>query len=452
MGEGVADGDRTGGAEAEREVAGSASPPTHRPLVWLLLAEKRGDEGQIRFLARRLAEAVAADREGRRAARPTSGHESGSLGPLRFVEKRLTVLPAWRDAKPRIRPSLAAIDLAASDPLEAPWPDLVLTAGRRLASVALFIKRASRGRARVVLVGKPRERIADFDLIAAAAHYVFPPPLGSRGAAMREWLGRFRGAAAETRPVPANRSADPPNVVRHGLPMMEVDPVALAEAKKAWVGRLLLLPRPLTALFVGGPTGGLRFDVATIEAVMEGAERVVSATRGSLYVTTSRRTPPAVADWLRLHCSASVQLHLYDAAQTAATNPYSGLLALAENFVVTSDSLSMMVDVARLGRPLRIHPLAPRDAPVERLLQRLGLIRASDPRRDPIPAGGLGPRLLAKLGWPIHSRDLAAIARALVAADHARWLDDPVDPAFRPAPYRDPAIDQVVARVRALLD
>ena len=38
-------------------------------------------------------------------------------------------------------------------------------------------------------------------------------------------------------------------------------------------------------------------------------------------------------------------------------NPYQGLLALADHFVVTTDSLSMMVEVARLGRPLSLFAL-----------------------------------------------------------------------------------------------
>ena len=52
---------------------------------------------------------------------------------------------------------------------------------------------------------------------------------------------------------------DAPNVARHSYPLMEVDREALARTKQAWVGRLTLASRPLTAVFVGGPTGGLRF-------------------------------------------------------------------------------------------------------------------------------------------------------------------------------------------------
>ena len=35
------------------------------------------------------------------------------------------------DGKPWVRPSLHHIDLARSDALEPPWPDLIITVGRR---------------------------------------------------------------------------------------------------------------------------------------------------------------------------------------------------------------------------------------------------------------------------------------------------------------------------------
>ena len=42
---------------------------------------------------------------------------------------------------------------------------------------------------------------------------------------------------------------------------------------------------------------------------------------------------------------------------TSADNPYLGLLAHADRLVVTGDSISMMVEVASLRRPLAIFEL-----------------------------------------------------------------------------------------------
>jgi mitochondrial fission protein ELM1 len=363
-----------------------------RPTVWLVVGEKRGDNAQIRNLARRAGlDAIA-------------------------VEKSVVMKPEWVEGKPPVAASLDHVDLEKSDPLDGPWPDLVLCAGRRLASVALWIKEQSGGRTRLVVVGKPRGRADAFDLIVVAEHYVLP---------------------------------DAPNVARHAYPLMEVDHEALAETKKAWVGRLTLAPRPLTALFVGGPTGGLRFGVEEAQALHADARRLVAEHRGSLYIVTSRRTPPAVVDHFREAKAPdpNEQLAVYDASLAPLDNPYQGLLALADHFVVTTDSLSMMLEVAQLGRPLSLFALGRAPSAIERVLEGARLIRPVDPTRDAIPAGGVAARTLAALGRPIHSRDLTATARRLVADGLAAWSTDPMPTASR---WADEALDGVARRVRAL--
>ena len=391
----VDDPDNSGASRSEATGAESVPSPgsPNPPRVWVLAGEKRGDNAQVRNLAR----AVGWD----------------------FVEKQVQMKAEWREGKPTVEASLDHVDLGASDSLEGPWPDLVFLAGRRLASVALWIKAASKGQTRLVVVGKPRGRAKDFDLIVIAAHYVMP---------------------------------DAPNVARHALPLMNVDPEALAETKKAWVGRLLLLPRPLSALFVGGPTGGLRFDVETAKELLEGARAAAEKRRGSLYIVTSRRTPRAVEDYLAEERTPNEQIYLYgrpgEGGPGYDENPYQGLLALAEHFIVTTDSLSMMVEVARLGRPLSLFPLARATPGLEGVLTRLGLMKTLSPRSDSIPAGGVGARTIAALGWPMHSRDLTAISRFLVEKRLASWLGDPV---IQPEPYEDDTLSQVASRIRALV-
>ncbi|MCR9094318.1 MAG: mitochondrial fission ELM1 family protein [bacterium] len=363
-----------------------------RATVWLVVGEKRGDNAQVHNLARR-----------------------AGLDGL-AVEKFFAIKPEWVDAKPPVAVSLDHVDREKSDALEGPWPDLVVCAGRRLASVALWIKEASGGRTRLVVVGKPRGQAASFDLIVAADHYVLP---------------------------------DAPNVARHGYPLMELDHEALAETKKAWVGRLTLAPRPLTALFVGGPTGGLRFGVEEARALHADARRLVAEHRGSLYIVTSRRTPAAIVDYFReaKEPDPNEQLAVYDASLAAIDNPYRGLLALADHFVVTTDSLSMMVEVAQLGRPLSLFALGRAPSAIERVLEGARLLRPVDPTRDAIPAGGVVARTMAALGRPIHSRDLTATARRLVADGFAAWSTDPMPTASR---WVDEALVGAVRRVRAL--
>ena len=357
------------------------------PRVWLLVGEKRGDNAQVLNLAR----AIGWD----------------------YEEKQIFMKPEWREGKPRVRARLDHLDLTRSDRLEPPWPDLVITAGRRLCSVGLHIKRASQGKTRLVLIGKPRRELDSIDLAVVAEHY-----------ALRE----------------------APNVARHDLPLMHVDPEVLAAADDAWKGRLVDLPRPLTALMVGGPTGGLRFDLDVGRDLLRQTLDGVAASGGSLYVTTSRRTPDAVVRMLEKECPDDASLYVFDPNSGPAENPYHGLLAHADHFVVTTDSISMMVEVARLGRALSLFGLESATGPIETALGRVGLLPPLSPQHDPIPAGGVRARTMYRLGRPVHSRDLSAIPRLLVARGYARWLgDEPITPE---APYADDALGDVARRIR----
>src|SRR4029450_4108813 len=80
------------------------------PLVWILKGPKAGDYAQLRALA------------------TTIGWP--------FLVKQLVFRRFELLVHARPRPTLVAVDRAASDPLEPPWPDVVLTAGRRNELVA----------------------------------------------------------------------------------------------------------------------------------------------------------------------------------------------------------------------------------------------------------------------------------------------------------------------------
>ncbi|HFD81344.1 MAG TPA: nucleoside-diphosphate sugar epimerase, partial [Gammaproteobacteria bacterium] len=167
-----------------------------QPRLWLLLGDKQGDNGQVYSVV----EALGWD----------------------YQLKHLHMLDRYVLGKPPVGPSLAHIDRDRSDPLEPPWPDLIITIGLRPSNVALWIREQSGGRTRIVLLGKPSGMMKRFDLIVASAENHFPKL---------------------------------PNVLPVSLPLMRVDEQAVAAAATEWRARLATLPRPLIGVMVGGPTG-----------------------------------------------------------------------------------------------------------------------------------------------------------------------------------------------------
>ncbi|MFZ5652848.1 MAG: mitochondrial fission ELM1 family protein [Pseudomonadota bacterium] len=347
------------------------------PTTWLLLGDKRGDNGQV--------EAVAA-----------------ALG-WPCDRKRLEMQPRYRTAKPRFRATLDHLDLARSDPLAPPWPELIITSGRRPAMAALWVRRQSANRTRVVHIGKPSGAMHEFDLVVASGENHLPPL---------------------------------PNYLPITLPLMRVSPDAIRAEAERWRSRLAGLPRPLIAILVGGPTGPFRMNARVARALVAEVERI-RGLGGCAYVVTSRRTPAAVVKALRKRLPADVPLFAWPAEAPpegepgAVENPYRALLGTANGFVVTGDSISMLVEVAALGKPLAIFPLP--TGPLGGLdqLRRRWQRRLYSTRRE--SRGDRARQVLARLiyrldrlGLLAGTRDFRYFHELLVERHLAVWAGQPL--------------------------
>jgi len=338
------------------------------PRTWLLLAEKAGDNAQVEALA------------------------SALPWPCRV--RRIRMRPEWLLAKPPVRPNLDHIDLEQSDPLEPPWPDLIVTMGRRTSSVALWIQQSSGGRTKIVLVGKPSGHWSRMALIVGSAEILLPP---------------F------------------PNVLKIRLPLLRIDPSRVTQAAELWRPRLETLPRPLVALLVGGPTRPFAYDAAVRRRLVEIAKQI-RADGGTPFVTTSRRTPTAFADALESELPEGAPFHRWGPDAPPGENPYLGLLGLADGFVVTADSASMVIEVASLGRPLGILRLPGSRFGSLELARRRLLQRLFEPARtgvfDALRCLFARAAFRARLVWA--SRDFRVLYEWLVAEGFAVWAGEPL--------------------------
>jgi hypothetical protein len=124
-------------------------------------------------------------------------------------------------------------------------------------------------------------------------------------------------------------------------------------------------------------------------------------------------------------------------ADGGGENPYLGLLALADRFVVTTDSLSMKVEVASLHRPLAIF-----DLPVGRSLHDRARAALAHIR---LP-GGVS-HLLHRLGVLGYGRDLGEVRRRLIEGGLAVPLGMPF---AAPGGSLGDELTDVVRRIQAI--
>jgi hypothetical protein len=213
--------------------------------------------------------------------------------------------------------SLLGLDRRRSSLLVPPWPDVVIAASRRSAPVALWIRARAGDATRLVHLMHTQAPLGWFDLVITMPQYRLP---------------------------------ERPNVLNLAAPLVRLDQTALAAAAARFRPRWRELPRPHVALLVGGNSSTYELDAATAARIGREATVAVRARGGSLLVSTSPRTPPAAADALAtsLGCPAL----MYNWRRDDPDNPYFGYLALADAFIVTLDSASLLAEACATGKPV----------------------------------------------------------------------------------------------------
>ena len=261
-----------------------------KPAVWVISDGAAGNERQ----ARALAEAMQ----------------------LAAQIVRVRAHPPWRWLAPRLAlGSRLGFPSGLRSALHAPWPALAIGCGRQAALLTRGLRQWSGGATFALQILDPRIAASHFDLVVAPRHDALQAPnviqtIGALNPVNDAWLG----AAAVEFP-------------------------ALAQ-----------LPRPRTALLVGGPRHGLALDLPWLDAQIARIESWRERDGGSLLIATSRRTPPAWRE--RLRAAFRNGCTCFWGGPEDGANPYPSYLALADRLVVTPDSVNMLSEACAVGVPV----------------------------------------------------------------------------------------------------
>ena len=383
-------------------VVNTEEEPVPVPQVWLLLGERQGDNAQVIALGRALTQDLG---------------WACSVKQLRY-DPDCDVPFRQRGA------TLIGVDLGHSDALTAPWPDVIVAVGRRAAPVSRWIKEQTQGRLLNVHLGRPRIAYNHFDLIVTTPQYGLPSA---------------------------------PNVTKLTLPIIMHDDAALDARAEEWEPQLRHLPRPWTAVFIGGPTSQLRFDRDVGADLLARAKAHVAGVNGTLLVTTSPRTTMDVADLFETEIDSAHFLHRWS---RNAPNPYQAFLRLADDFIVTNDSVSMIAEAVDLMKPLYVFQVPRREK-----RRDMGLIQTIRhyfrSRRESRLIAGLKPDFtdrfydaLTRVGRARPRRSVDVFDRQLYQAGLARPLERREE-SIRSADWRPRRVpkeerDMVVAKIHDL--
>jgi hypothetical protein len=229
-------------------------------------------------------------------------------GPLRYLPAPLQLLvPTTRLLR----------NVTSNEPLEAPWPRLVISIGRRSVPIAIALKR--RAKAFGLHIQNPKVPAALFDLIAAPFHDGYSGP----------------------------------NVVNTFGAVHSVTETRLVKAAEKFNDLIEPLPHPRIAVLLGGESQAYSFppnEAASFGASLAALAREHNA---SLLVTPSRRTSPKSLEALAREIK-DVPHVVWDGS---GENPYFAFLAFADAIVVTEDSVNMVTEAAGTGKPVHVQSL-----------------------------------------------------------------------------------------------
>lgn len=156
-----------------------------------------------------------------------------------------------------------------------------------------------------------------------------------------------------------------------------VDDAWLADARTRFAA-FETLPRPRTALLLGGDSAHARFDRTAFDALASMLDAAL-ARGGAVLATASRRTPPGVREALRDRYGSRPGLAWRGDGD--GPNPYPGLLAWADRIVCSADSVNMVSEACATHAPVFVFEPGRVTGRPRRFLDALlarGRIRAMD--------------------------------------------------------------------------
>ena len=196
-------------------------------------------------------------------------------------------------------------------------PDLVIASGRRTASVALYLKKLSQGKSKIIQIMRPGSYPKEFDLIILPQHDNFNQIL--------------------------------PNVVRIIGALTGVHK-KLAKASEALSVNYPNLQK-FIAVMIGGGNKKWNFTLDDATSFAESLTNISANHLTPLFISFSRRTPDHVKELFRNRFYWPNVI--YD-PNDAVPNPYPGMIGCADYIITTADSISMCSEAASTGKPLYI--------------------------------------------------------------------------------------------------
>lgn len=196
-----------------------------------------------------------------------------------------------------------------SPKLSPPWPDFLITSGRKSIAASRYIKKISGGHTKTLHIQDPRISSRNFDLLSVPAH----DPLRGENVIV-------------TTAAPNKITAELLDQAKTDFPEFEA------------------LKYPRIAVLIGGNSRAYTLT----EQITKHLAQQLNSIQGSLMITCSRRTDENNRALLESKLNHPPNYFWNGQGH----NPYLALLAWSDYILVTADSVSMLSESCTTGKPV----------------------------------------------------------------------------------------------------
>lgn len=200
-------------------------------------------------------------------------------------------------------------------------PNLVISAGRRSAPIALHLKHQSENKIKIVQIMRPDLDLKKFDFVILPKHDEVDEKEFS-------------------------------NVITTIGSLTKTNENLIAAEKEKFVSWFQNINKTKIALLVGGSSNKTKFTKSSAIKLAKITTEIAKKMDATLLVLNSRRTSDELTQAVKSNLECDFKL--FDWEKVHDTNPYLAILGYADFFIITGDSVSMISECCSTGKPVYI--------------------------------------------------------------------------------------------------
>jgi|TARA_Y100000389_G_scaffold204961_1_gene261283 uncharacterized protein len=199
-------------------------------------------------------------------------------------------------------------------------PDIVISCGRRLAIIAVTIKKILKIKPIMIQIMNPMMNFKNFDHIILPYHDKLPK------------YKKFNN-----------------NIIYINGALNKINNKNLNIAVSKFKNDFNNIKKNKLALIIGGKTRDFDIDNSTIKKLVNFINEIANNNNYYIFILNSRRTSPQISKFIKNNISCDYKF--FDYNHVKENNPYLAILAYSDFLIVSPDSISMISECCSTNKP-----------------------------------------------------------------------------------------------------